>query len=445
MYTTSGGLSADDFDINGTRGKNSWNVWGQDFHLDRLEMSYQSLMNHRRTEAVGEISNIHDIHGQDEQQRMIREARTMSVRMLHALLEEASQAETMKNSATIWRDTSTDDDDDASRGPVVQLVRVTWLWSTASTATAASPPPSGATQQKHSNANNSGCSGKNKIVVRAHAVSSTQPFRVRQPIKPIICTIAVEDHTQGQQKQEQDTSNYKESDATVDASLPNRLDHPQSKVASWTRLRKKLENPESYKPVGVGEVLLVRPTTSREHGESSLALAPTETETPLHGGLELLEGLSSNLFVLYKSEDGDDGTPLVLRTAHAGVLHGYVRHLVLDVASTSSCGIQVSHDPILLQDVHRWKEAFITASSRLIVPISNMLLHDGYRVDGQGAVVPVFREIWRDPRLSSTGNDGGSAKIEQPPAFKKGLQQQQGDYPKWQELLDEILRRGGYD
>jgi hypothetical protein len=31
---------------------------------------------------------------------------------------------------------------------------------------------------------------------------------------------------------------------------------PQYKVASWTRLRKKMESPETYKPTGVSEVLL---------------------------------------------------------------------------------------------------------------------------------------------------------------------------------------------
>jgi len=260
---------------------------------------------------------------------------------------------------------------------VIQLARLTWLWS-----------PS--------------CeSGGESIVVRGHVVCSARSVRVHQPVKPIVCTIAADAHHHHEEKNNDSPNNSTHSDITVDESLPSRFDHPQSKIASWTRLRKKLENPETYKPSGVAEVLMVRSTES--------------------GALELLEGLSSNLFVLYK-----DGT---LRTPTEGVLHGYVRHLVLECAP--AIGLTV-HDskPILLHDVHEWREAFITSSSRLIFPISKMLLHHGQ--DEQGTAV--FRDFWQDSELvmnTDTDEENATERDTEKPA-------------KWQELLDEILRRGGY-
>jgi branched-subunit amino acid aminotransferase/4-amino-4-deoxychorismate lyase len=170
----------------------------------------------------------------------------------------------------------------------------------------------------------------------------------------------------------------------IDTNLPSRWDNPLNKVASWTRERKVLEK---YKTSGVEEVLLVRP--------------PRETTA---GSVELLEGLSSNVFVLYA-----DNT---LHTPTEGVLHGYVRYLVLEAAK--SCGLHVSSEPILLDDVGHWKEAFITSSSRLIFPISKLLVSRG------GS----FVEFWKDPVLTDDGTDDINREI-----------------PKWKELLNEIIRR----
>jgi len=273
-----------------------WNVWGQAFHLDRLEKSYQSL--HHVTNGT-ETTADDDL--MCKLQSSIARARDVSEKMLQALLEEASRAEVLNIDSKKDNINNASDHD----GPVIQLVRLTWLWS--------APPV-----EKNDD---------ESIEVRGHAVCSARPVKVFQAVKPIICTIAADHHNHSSSNNNDNKNNVdscdNDSDITVDESLPSRLDHPQSKVASWTRLRKKLETPEAYKPAGVSEVLLVRPGDDRG------------------GALELLEGLSSNLFVLYK-----DGT---LRTPTEGVLHGYVRHLVLDCAS--ACAVKVSDEPILVEDV----------------------------------------------------------------------------------------------
>ena len=89
------------------------------------------------------------------------------------------------------------------------------------------------------------------------------------------------------------------------------------------------------------------------------------TRQTTSGSLELLEGLTSNLFVLYK-----DGT---LRTPSTSlVLGGCAREMVLNKATLA--GIAVAVDSIDTMDADQWDEVFLTSSIRLIVPVSELIL-----------------------------------------------------------------------
>ena len=243
---------------------------------------------------------------------------------------------------------------------VINLIRLTLLWS----------PP----QSEHSS----------KIVVRGHACSSCKPLKIHTSPDPIVCTIAAHGQKNGVAK--------------VDKSLPTRFSNPENKIASWCRIRKEMETSDTYKPPGVSEVLMVRPRKD-EHGEERL---------------ELLEGLSSNVFVLYK-----DGA---LRTATDGVLNGFVRHLVLESAKES--GLFFDPRPIFLHQSDEWEEAFITSSSRLIYPISKILIPNDE--DASPATKETaFTEIWRDEYLTEITKEAKT--------------------PKWQVLLNKIYQKGGYE
>lgn len=200
------------------------------------------------------------------------------------------------------------------------------------------------------------------ILVRGHVVSSGPPLNIYQSPAPIVVSVAT----------------------VGESSLPTRFQAPQNKVASWCRLRRQL----SDKPPGVAEVIMVK----KDHNQ-----------------LHILEGTSSNVFVIYKN-----GT---IRTAQEGVLHGYVRQLVLDVAE--DCGLKVDPTPITLQDASDalWEEAFITSSSRLIFPISRVLMPTD---DASGHH---FSVLWEDPFLQDNTRPEHDAK--------------------WKQLLDLILIRGG--
>ena len=156
------------------------------------------------------------------------------------------------------------------------------------------------------------------------------------------------------------------------SSLPNRHEHgPDAKDSSWCRERRPLE--KMFKGDGIGEVILARSVDAEGAGE-------------FHG-IELLEGLTSNLFVVYR-----DGT---LRTA-AAVLPGSARHLVLEAAE--KLGLTYNETkPVLLQDAIAglWSEVFVTSAIRLVVPVNSLSVSEYEKEEGNDeAKIPSFRKIW---------------------------------------------------
>jgi hypothetical protein len=135
--------------------------------------------------------------------------------------------------------------------------------------------------------------------------------------------------------------------AASDSDLPKRYDkYPCAKLSAWCRERRPLE--AGFKQDGVGEVILVR---NKEED----------------GGVHLLEGLTSNLFVLYR-----DGT---LKTPNYGVLDGCARNLVMWQAERT-LGWKVECVPIDLDSVSEWEEVFMTSAVRFIIPVTKILQGD---------------------------------------------------------------------
>lgn len=133
--------------------------------------------------------------------------------------------------------------------------------------------------------------------------------------------------------------------------LPNRYEHlPQAKLSSWCRMRRPLES--LFKGNDLGDVILTRGS-----GDD----------------LELLEGLTSNLFVVCYGN--------ILRTAPSTlVLGGYVRQRILDIAE--SCGYTLEECTLYAKDASTWEEVFLTSSIRLIVPVQEILLPTAVAKDG---------------------------------------------------------------
>lgn len=141
-------------------------------------------------------------------------------------------------------------------------------------------------------------------------------------------------------------SEYDPQPITASLSDPSELNRynnfPLAKQSSWCRERRPLE--EQFKVDDVGEVILVRCNDK--------------------GSLLLLEGLTSNLFVLFRN-----GT---LKTSDSNVLEGCARSLVLQQAC-GNLGWTVEFGPIELDSAHEWDEVFLTSAVRLIIPVDKIL------------------------------------------------------------------------
>jgi Amino-transferase class IV len=317
-----------------TPGQSPWNIWGEAFHIERLQKSFRYLVDNNPTLTTTRCLERAAMESKLLFRALLQEAATHPMFLHHEHHRHDHDTDHLNNSKGHQFETS----EWSWPTLAVQVVRFTWMWSPTR--------------------------DYDHITVRAHACSTTEPIKVSlDHLTPIDVNIAL---------------------PQKNVSTPSRWDHDAHiKVARWTRERKEIAQPE-----GIGEVLLVKQHGTRDY--------------------QLLEGLSSNLFVLYK-----DGS---LRTADQGVLQGYVRKLVLD--SAECLHIPVSSEPILLSEVDQWKEAFITSSSRLLYPIRRINVPNQ---DGS------MREIWNDESFDSA--------TDAVPALHK---------PVWQQLLDSIWHCSGY-
>jgi len=96
------------------------------------------------------------------------------------------------------------------------------------------------------------------------------------------------------------------------------------------------------------------------------ATSPAHVFTFVNGSassLVVLEGLSSNFFSVL------DG---VIYTAGAGVLLGSVRNVVISVCQQH--GIPLKLEAPRIADRCRWQGAFITSTSRLVLPVHELIL-----------------------------------------------------------------------
>ncbi len=92
----------------------------------------------------------------------------------------------------------------------------------------------------------------------------------------------------------------------------------------------------------------------------------------------LLEGLSSNFFAWWEQR---------LWTAESGVLSGITRSLVLECAG--QLHLPVQYEPILRSQIPDLAEAFITSSSRAVLPVRQI---DDHPV-GAGQPGPITRQL----------------------------------------------------
>ena len=299
----------------------SWNIWGEDFHFRRLQESFHSLI--CQTELGRELHEGNNDLNAEKQIIALESSR----QVMSLLLDEAK--------STIKANTNQEKIED-SKSITLML---TLLWDLDHTASQ---------------------DNKNPIRVQGHAFTTMQTSKLYSgetgnPNTPLQAVIG---HLPATVLESHEA--YKKSGSS---SLPNRYQNfPQAKLSSWCRRRRLLE--DIFKGDGIGDVILTLPCDDKIQTETSLSseeAAPQGTKP----NIKLLEGLTSNLFVVYPGR--------IIRTASSDhILGGYVRKLIVERAK--NCGYTVEFGSISLEDASLWQEVFVTSSIRLIIPVEKLFL-----------------------------------------------------------------------
>ena len=133
--------------------------------------------------------------------------------------------------------------------------------------------------------------------------------------------------------------------------LATHRSNAEAKDSGWVLARRGLEATLAAR--GLEEAILTAPA------------APSAGEAS--GGLAALEGSQTNFFVVRRS----DGA---VQTADAGILHGTVRGAVLEACAR--LGVPIVFEPPVLREglAGAWRAAFLTSTSRLVLPIDELLV-----------------------------------------------------------------------
>ncbi len=304
-----------------------WKIWGKDFHFRRLQESFRPLI------CQGNI----DSNAEDE-----TIALESSQQVMNLLLDEAKS--TMMTSMN---------QEKIGESKIITMM-LTLLWDLDHTASRGDG---------------------NRIRVQGHAFSTMETSNAHSceagnPNTPLQAVIG---HLPATVLESHEA--YKKSSST---SLPNRYQNfPRAKLSSWCRRRRLLE--EIFKGDGIGDVILTMPCDYKIQSEA----APQRTTKPR---IKLLEGLTSNLFVVYPGR--------TLRTAVSDhVLGGYIRELIIERAK--KCGYTVEFGSISLEDASLWQEVFVTSSIRLIIPVEKIFLPAGKDGDSNGHFE--LQTLWESP------------------------------------------------
>lgn len=145
-----------------------------------------------------------------------------------------------------------------------------------------------------------------------------------------------------------------------ESALPSRKEHhPEAKLSSWCQVRKPLETKFKV-PYQVDEVFLL------DDSNFDAVTKRGSNRTALPANVRILEGLTSNIFVVHQ-----DGT-LYTAPDHS-VLGGYARQLVMESAIRLDMIVNSSL-PVYLKEASLWTEVFVTSAIKLVTPVDSVLV-----------------------------------------------------------------------
>lgn len=326
-----------------------WKIWGEQFHLDRLSLSFntltENLFGSSDQQQLGSFSygsGISSLSGKGSSvhtQSLFRESKEETKHVIRKLLEQATRSIHAEMQQLAHKNKFSQSD-----SLLTQTLMLTILW----------------TPSKHFFGE-----AAVKPIVRGHAAFANEPHQPTVDIDdelpiPITASVAIPKQLTAEAlsvlPHRHGISLNRQRQVGVSAS---------AKLSSWCRIRRPLEDPNRYKPTGVSEVVLVRQKPDTNERGTNIMSYPDEN---FINKLEFLEGLISNLFVVYK-----DGT---VRTAPTGlVLPGYARHLIIQELNERELRLD-STKPPTMQDMMSglWSEVFVTSAIRLVIPVERIIM-----------------------------------------------------------------------
>jgi len=309
-----------------------WRIWGLNFHKERLITSFQSL-------TGVEVDPPSDQDVENVKREVLDHALTDTENSISTLLEAVRNE---------WTEKEHDERLSGEHSHAFVTLMLTVLWTKIS-------------------------SGSGHIQVRTHGFHSGR-LEVAEDYHPnsITAFVACTDYS---------------------SEWPNRYQHlPHVKRSSWCRRRTPLED-QFKKPWTIQERREEKKDATSDKDDDHFVTVVDVGEVLLtrrvsrEDEFEVLEGLTSNIFVIY-----NDGT---LRTPPKDrVLGGYARQVVLDCAK--DCGWKVLEEgPILLSESSLWKEIFLTSSIRIISPVDRMLIQGDVALGGEGEEGKIAKVLWK--------------------------------------------------
>jgi hypothetical protein len=305
-----------------------WNVWGEEYHKDRLSSSYTSLAG----------DSCHD------------QSRNETNQVIRSLLREATKSlYEFNGSKTI-------------EGSIFhRTLMLTVLW----------------TPQQPLQPHITVESSRKRPTIRAHASFAGPPRSFVEDHMPssITACLALPEELTIDALEALPHRYYRDGIMSMQSSIG-----ATAKISSWCRIRRPIEDPERYKEreMNVSEVLLVNQYMN--------------TTSYFMDSLEILEGLTSNLFVIYK-----DGT---VRTADTTkVLPGYSRYLVLKALRKlklyGDINLTLDERAPTIQDgiAGLWSEVFLTSSIRLLIPVTRIFI-PSVKTVGEKSIANPKTVIW---------------------------------------------------
>ena len=368
---------------------NPWHIWGRQYHLDRLRHSYWILIEQPEGSPRQQVVPEPDQSYQWKQ--ILDDASSKTEILISSLLgnTESQLNRRVKNNVSDGGSSEDDHEEDNS----FITVMLTLLWEPFQYVDSASD------------------SNVASIAIHGHVFTSETDTKYND-YNPIngggVASLAIPTTA---------------SAADEFRPLPNRYENsPTAKLSSWCRQRRPLE--KQYKEAKHGivdEVVLVQ----QLHDDDNKKAGASSDDD---GHLCLLEGLTSNLFVVYPGG--------IIRTPSSGVLNGYARHLVVNQVA-KKFGMSVDTDnPILLQDSHLWEEVFVTSSIRLIIPIRKIIHFPRTRPTKSNPLAKASQES------RGQGDDGDNFEDEE---IVWSMTKRNGNETIWRKIYSQMRAAATYD